>query len=551
MVTYNEESFRRFFERNFTYIEGFLRNVRRYGNRLAMVEAESGKTWNYRQLNAEANRLAHTLLSCGVRPGDVVTYQLPNCPEFAFIYLGCQKIGAINNPVNFRLSSGEMAYILEDSYSKVYIFDASIGSIAEEALRLSSHKPEKVVVVGEDEATEYSFAVTYDKFVSDASEADPKDPVSFGVNAFGESTRLYTSGTTGRPKGVPINNINEILSAHDAIMHLHLTPDDVLLNISPWFHRGGIHAAGPGPALYVGASVVAMRSFHPRTTLDAISKYGVTFVVGVPTMYKLMLEEQKKRQFDLSKLRGILSMGAPLDRALCIEMQEVFVPNIFNGYGTSETFWNTLLLPGDLPEQAGKAGKACIDDEIRVVRVYEDRLAEPDDMVAQNGEEVGEVIVKTFKGSYDYIHRPEELKKKVYKDWFYTGDLAVWDENRYITIVSRKDDMIIVGGENVYPIQVEEVIQEHPKVMSCAVVGVPDRQRGQALAAYIVKKDDSLTAEELREFLNRHPMLPPYKRPRYYRFVDELPMTATGKKQHYKLRERAAKDLEEKRLLRF
>lgn len=549
MSTYNEGYFREFFERNFTYIEGFLRNVRRYGERLALTDAESGRMWSYREVNAEANRFAQALLSKNVKPRDVVTYQLMNCPEFAFIYLGCQKIGVINNPINYRLSSGETAYILEDSLSKVYVFDASLRETAEEALRISKHKPEIVLMVGDDKGG--GGPSSYVEFVSEASAEDPGDPVRFGVGAFAETTRLYTSGTTGRPKGVPLNNINEILTAHDVIMHLQLTVDDVLLNISPWFHRGGIHIGGPGPAFYLGASVVAMKFFHPRTTLEVMSKYGVSYVVGVPTMYKLMLEEQKKRRVDLSRLRGVISMGAPLDRSLCIEMQEVFTPNVFNGYGTSETFWNTLLLPKDLPEQAGKAGRACVDDEVRVVKVYEDRLADPDDLVSQDGKEVGEVIVKTYKSLYDYYKKPEELRKKVFKDWFYTGDLAVWDKDHYITIVSRKDDMIIVGGENIYPIQIEEVIQEHPKVMSCAVVGVPDRQRGQALAAYVVKKDETLTVEELRDFLKDHPMIPPYKRPRYYCFVEQLPMTATGKKQHYKLREQAIKDLEEGRFVRF
>lgn len=550
MATYNEQFFRDFFEKNFTYIEGFLRNVRKYPYRCALIEAESGKTLNYEELNREANRFAQALFAYGVRPNDVVTYQLMNCPEFAFIYIGCQRVGVINNPINFRLSAGETAYILEDSRATVFIFDISLIDTVKLALKLSAHKPEKIVVVKRGDKS-CDFAITYEEFVASASEKDSGNPVDFGVGAFRETTRLYTSGTTVMPKGVPMNNVNEIMSAHDVIMHLHLTPDDVLFNISPWFHRGGIHIGGPVPAFYLGASIVAMKSFHPRVALEVISKYGVTFVVGVPTMYKLMMEEQKKRRFDLSKLRGIVSMGAPLDRALCIDMQETFTPNVFNGYGTSETFWNTLLFPTDLPGLAGKAGKACIDDEVRVVRVYEDRPAEPDEVVAQDDSEVGEIIIKTFKCSYDYHNKPEELRKRIYKGWFYSGDLALWDRGQYITIVSRKDDMILVGGENIYPIQIEEVIQEHPKVLNCAVVGVPDQQRGQALAAYIVKKDDSLTINELREFVINHPMVPSYKRPRYYCFVDVLPMTTTGKKQHYKLKEQAEKDLKERRLLRF
>lgn len=243
-------------------------------------------------------------------------------------------------------------------------------------------------------------------------------------------------------------------------------------------------------------------------------------------------------------------MGSPLDRSLCIEMQNIFTPNIFNGYGTSETFWNTLLTPEDLPQMAGTAGGAVFFDEVRVVKLYEDKLADPDEMIAKDNKEVGEVIVRTFKGVYDYYNKPEEIRKKLNKDWFYTGDLATWDEKGYITIVSRKDDMLIVGGENIYPVQIEEVIQEHPKVMYCAVVGVPDEKRGQAIVAYVVKKDETLKIDELKKFISNHPMLPSYKRPRYWRFLDSLPMTATGKKQHYKIREQALEDLKNGLLLR-
>ncbi|MGC8718928.1 MAG: class I adenylate-forming enzyme family protein, partial [Thermodesulforhabdaceae bacterium] len=351
--------------------------------------------------------------------------------------------------------------------------------------------------------------------------------------------------TTGRPKGVPVNNINEILTCFDTITNLRMTTDDVLLNLSPWFHRGGIHIAGPAPGLYLGATIASMRAFYPKPTLDAIQKYRISVIVGVPTMYKVMLEEQKKHPRDLSSLRALVSMGSPLDKALCIEMQEIFTPNVYNGYGTSETFWNTLLTPEELPEMAGTAGRASFFDEVRVARVYEDRLAEPEDTVAMDAQQVGEVIIRTLKSTYDYFQKPEEASKKVYKDWFYTGDLATWDERGFITIVSRKDDMIISGGENIYPVQIEEVIQEHPKVLYCAVVGVPDEVRGQAIVAYVVKKDESLTLEELKKFVASHPMLPPYKRPRYWRFVDALPMTATGKKQHYKLREQVLEDLKQ------
>jgi acyl-CoA synthetase (AMP-forming)/AMP-acid ligase II len=190
------------------------------------------------------------------------------------------------------------------------------------------------------------------------------------------------------------------------------------------------------------------------------------------------------------------------------------------------------------------------DSGIRPAVIYPDKFAEPEELVERNNQEVGEVIMRSLTGPYDYYNKPQERAKRVYKDWFYCGDLATWDEEGYLTIVSRKDDMIIVGGENIYPVQIEEAIQEHPKVLQCAVVGVPDELRGQAIVAYVVKKDESLTLEELKEFISKHPMILPYKRPRYWVFVDELPMTATGKKQHYKLREKVLEDLKKGLLMR-
>lgn len=544
MESYNIERFKEIFEKNFTYISGFLRNVEKIPHKTALIDTDTGKSWNYRELNEEANRFAHALFGDSVTQSDVVMYQFMNVPEFAFVYLGCQKIGAVNSPINFRLSSGEIAYTIDDSLPKVFLFDISLKETVREALKLSKHKPKRIIYVGQGEC---DFAISYNGYVKGKPSEEPMQPPQ---DIYSEVTRLYTSGTTGRPKGVPLNNINEVLNALDVIISLGLNKNDILMNLSPWFHRGGLHIGGPNPGLYLGATIASMRVFYPKPALEAIEKYKITFIIGVPTMYKVMIEEQKKLFHDLSSLRGLVSMGSPLDRSLCIEMQNIFTPNIFNGYGTSETFWNTLLTPDDLPEMAGTAGRAVLFDEVRVVKVYEDRLAEPDDVVKVNNQEVGEVIVKSLKGVYDYYNKPEEIRKKLNKDWFYTGDLATWDEQGYITIVARKDDMLNVGGENIYPVQIEEVIQEHPKVMYCAVVGVPDEVRGQAIVAYVVKKDESLTLEELKKFISKHPMLPAYKRPRYWRFLDSLPMTATGKKQHYKLRQQALEDLKKGLFLR-
>jgi acyl-coenzyme A synthetase/AMP-(fatty) acid ligase len=224
-------------------------------------------------------------------------------------------------------------------------------------------------------------------------------------------------------------------------------------------------------------------------------------------------------------------------------MIKTFTNKIYNFCGTSETFLNEMLTPFDLPEKAGKTGRPPNDDDVRVVKVYMDKLAEPEDMVRMDDVEVGEIAVKTLKGTIDYINNEKEFVKRIKGDWFYPGDLATWDAEQFITIKSRKDDMIIVGGNNVYPIQIEEIIKKHSKVYECAVVGAPDRKRGSIVVAYIVKKDDSLTDKELREFVNKSQMLSHLEKPRHYIFVKEIPTTATGKKQHYILRQNVLNDI--------
>jgi acyl-CoA synthetase (AMP-forming)/AMP-acid ligase II len=348
------------------------------------------------------------------------------------------------------------------------------------------------------------------------------------------------------PKGVPLNNINEIMSAHDVIMHFPLSPKDKTLNMTPWFHRGGLYSGGPNPALYVGAELIPLRHYDAAAVLDLVDKHEISFIIGAPTTLEGLCAEQQKKHRDLSHLKGIVTMGAPLDRAACIRYQKELTPNIFNGYGSTEAFWNTFLRPYDLPDMAGSAGRSCTDDDMAVVNVYFDRLAEPDDHVKKDNNEVGEVIIKAAgKCSYTYVNRPNEAKAKYHKGWLYIGDLGTWNEDEFVTIVGRKDDMLISGGENIHPVQVEAVLNEHPDVRDCAVVGLPDPKWGRVVVAYVVRSNPSLTAKEIDAFCLEHPMLAKYKRPRYYCFMDQLPMTATGKKLHYKIRERVVADAEQ------
>ncbi len=535
--------FRNSFEHEYTWLSGFMRNVRRFGNHEALFDPIADKRWTYSELNREANKLANAILESGVKKGSVVMFRLTNCAHFVFAYLACHKTGTVACPINSWIAPGEIAVTIEDSKPDVFIYHAECRAEIADALKLSKHTPKTLIAADDANSTDpVDGGMLYSDFVKNASTNDPT--LSWELTIYDETSRLYTSGTTGRPKGVCLTSINEVLSAHDVMIHFPLSPIDKTMNTTPWFHRGGLHSGGITPTLYAGGTVVIMRKFDPVLTLKYIENHNLTFVTGVPNVLTLLTIEQEKNNYDLSSLRGIVTMGSPLERAACIEYQQVLTPNIFNGYGTTESFWNTFLRPYDLPAMAGPAGSSCADDDVRVVKVYDDRKATPDELDARDSNEVGEVIIKSHaKSSYFYYDNEAESDRKFSDGFLYTNDLGTWDENGFITIVGRKDDMIISGGENIYPTQIEEVLNSHPKVKDCIVTAAPDRVRGELVTAYIVKGDESLTVAELEDYCRNSNMIANYKRPRYYRFITEVPLNATGKKLHYKMKEMAKADL--------
>jgi acyl-CoA synthetase (AMP-forming)/AMP-acid ligase II len=540
---YDPEGFREVFEQHFGYLAGVRRNSLRYASRPALHDPAGGRQWTYAQLWEDTGRLAAGLHERGVRTEDVVVFDLLNGPEFALVWIACQRLGAIAAPINFRLAAGEVAHVLDDSRPKVFILDSSLTAVGAEALWLADHHPSLVVGVNHQDWTSPVGAAI--PFAEILAPAGSEPPPAAERSIYAETTRLYTSGTTGLPKGVSLPDVVEVFSAHDVIMHFPLSPEDRTLNMTPWFHRGGLYSGGPNPVFYVGACAVALRSFDAATVLDWVAEHQLTFLIGAPTNLAMLAAEQQARPRELSSLRGIVTMGSPLDRESCLRYQELLTPRIFNGYGTTEAFWNTFLRPSDLPAHAGSAGRACTDDDVAVVKVYEDRVADPDDLAAQDGQEVGEVIVRSVKSGYAYVNNNEEQAARFRDGWLYIGDLATWDEERYVTIVGRKDDMIISGGENVHPTQVEAILNEHPAVADSVVVGLPDERWGELVLAYVVARGGvPLDAAELDRHAREHPMLADYKRPRAYRFIDEIPLTATGKKLHYRLREQALADVQ-------
>lgn len=541
--TYDDRMFIDTFEHEYTWLNGFMRNVHRYADRTAVLDPETGRSWSYRALNDEANRLAHALAADGCGKDDVVMSALRNCPEFTVAYVAPRKIGSILLSANANLAAGEMALLINHNKPTVVLYSANVRDVIVQAEEMCVWKPRRFVLCDNlDGAPVPQGHMRYEDYTAQMPTTEPER--RFRPHIYDEVLRLCTSGTTALPKSVPLNDINEVLSAHDVIMHYPLSIHDVCLNMTPWFHRGGCHSGGPCPSFYVGCAVVVMRNFQPQNALDWVSRYGITFLMGAPANLEMLSRAQEHSHRDLSALRGIVTMGAPLSRTDCIRFMQTLTPNIFNGYGTTETFWNSFLRPYNLPDGAGSVGGSCIDDEVRVVRMYDGKRAEPCDTVPCDGETEGEIIIRApEKTTYSYYHNDAVQAEKFYKGWMYTGDTGVWNESLVVTVRGRKDDMMLVSGENIYPTQIEEVIAENPKVQDCIVTAVPDKVRGQAVVAYVVAADDTLTIRELCEFCAKSPMLSRYKRPRYFAIVSELPRTATGKKMHFVMKERAEQDM--------
>ncbi len=475
------------------------RTAAEHGGRPALLLGEAITT--YAELDQASALVAGLLRARGVQPGDRVGIMLPNVPEFAVVYYGTLRAGAVVVPMNPLLKSREVGYYLGDSGAKLMF--GWHGAAAE------AHQGAAGAEVIEVDPASFAGLI---------GAAEPSPEVA---DRAGDDTAviLYTSGTTGQPKGAELTHAS--LSTNTEVMKtdlVQLTPDDVIFGGLPLFHSFG-QTCTLNTAVASGASLALLPRFDPAQALQIIAGHRATVFAGVPTMFSALLGVPDIASHDVSALRVCVSGGAAMPVEVLREFERVYGCKILEGYGLSET---SPVASFNHPDAERKPGS--IGTPIRGVQM---RLVDDDGNDVPPGEP-GEIAIRGHNVMKGYWQRPAETAAAIPDGWFRTGDIATVDADGYFFIVDRKKDLIIRGGYNVYPREIEEVLYEHPQVAQAAVVGMPHPQLGEEVAAAVALKPGStVTATELREFVKGQ--VAAYKYPREVWLFDALPLGPTGK----------------------
>jgi long-chain acyl-CoA synthetase len=457
----------------------------------------------YADLDDRSARLATLLLEKGFEPGERVGVMLPNVPEFPIAYYGVLRAGGVVVPMNVLLKRREIAFYLEDSGAKLLLAWHGFAGEACDGAADAGARPIEV------EPTSF------------ASTLDALEPAPGMVEADEQDTAviLYTSGTTGKPKGAELTHANLDRNAEvSSRTTCEIGEGDVVLGALPLFHSFG-QTVGMNASLRVGACLTLVPKFDPGEALETMQRDGVTHFYGVPTMYGALLHHPDRERFDTSKLRNCITGGASMPVEVLHGFEKAFGAVVLEGYGLSET---SPVACSNHPDRERKAGS--IGTPIEGVEM---RLLDEDDNPVTRGE-IGEIAIRGHNIMKGYWQRPDATEEAMRGGWFHSGDMARVDEDGYFYIVDRKKDLIIRGGYNVYPREVEEVLYEHPKIREAAVVGVPHDEWGEEIGAAVVLHDgEELAPEEVSAYVKER--IAAYKYPRLVWFVDALPKGPTGK----------------------
>ncbi|MBD3306712.1 long-chain-fatty-acid--CoA ligase [candidate division KSB3 bacterium] len=484
--------------------------VARYGRKKCLTYDQT--TYTYRVVNQKMNQVAHGLRKLGIAHGSRVGLLLSNCPEYIFTYFGVLKLGAINVPINTFLSSEEVQFILNDCEIATLITETALHETLKAVLPNLPHLKHVIVVDGEIPGT-----LPFQTFAKESIENPvvPDPPTNRDIAVI-----HYTSGTTGKPKGAMLSHKN-LLAAIDANTDvIKISHRDKIIVFLPLFHVFTFVVCILATFSH-GTRIVLLNSVKPfKRVLKALFRYRINILVGVPPIFNALANVDVPWFFRfINPIRVCISGGAPLTAEVLRNFQHKFQIPLLEGYGLSETSGGVCVNPLD-----GVQKPLSIGLPIKGVRV---KVIDEDDLEL-GPNEVGELLIKSDSVMEGYYHQPEETAAVLRDGWLHTGDMAKIDSDGYIYIVDRKKDMLIVRGMNVYPREVEEVLSSHPKVAECAVIGVPDKQRGEVPKAIITLKENvTATEKEFRRFC--HEKIAMYKNPKYFEFRDQLPKTPTGK----------------------
>jgi malonyl-CoA/methylmalonyl-CoA synthetase len=516
-----------------SFLNTFTDNARSYPDKVALEFIDPPlQRVTYAELDELVGRTASYLQSLGLQPGDRVALQLSKCLEFILLHLATMQLGAISLPLNLAYPPDELKYFLEDSGAKLFFaLDSSKDKIQtilpelpdlQECIFLNPSKPDEFLSLITNYQSPHGLPLRglRDTFLENHSEL-----LDHQAND-DTAIIIYTSGTTGRPKGAEITHGNLISNLQSLHVAWGWRPDDILLHILPIFHVHGLFVALHG-ALHAGATTLLMREFDARKVLQTLVDKQCTVFMAVPTIHSRLLDVPDAKQFDLSHVRLITSGSDRLPDEVFEGFQQTFGYTLLERYGMTETGMNCSN-PLNGERRIGSVGLPLPGVEVRIVDSATKK--------ALPGGEIGELEIRgpnVFKG---YWQQPEKTSESFTTDgWFHTGDLGYLEADGYLTLCGRSKDLIISGGLNIYPPEVERVLAEHPSVAACAVIGCPDREWGENVTAVIVlNRGESATGEELIRFCRER--LAPYKSPKSIVFRNELPRNAMGKVQKAELR---------------
>jgi long-chain acyl-CoA synthetase len=476
-------------------------SAERFPGNPAIRLGETGLT--YAELDERSARLATLLREMGLQLGDRVGVMLPNVPEFPVSYYGVLRAGGIVVPMNVLLKRREIAFYLEDSGAELLL--AWHGFI-DEARGGGGDAGAQVVEVGPAALAAALFDLKPAPDLVDTEEDDT-------------AVILYTSGTTGKPKGAELTHLNLFRNADvSSRTTSEISAGDVVLGALPLFHSFG-QTVAMNASLTVGACLTLVPRFDPGEALETMQRDGVTHFYGVPTMFGALLHHPERESYDTSALRNCITGGASMPVEVLRGFEQAFGAVVLEGYGLSETSPVSSSNHPDMERKPGSIGTPIEGVEMRVV--------DENDVPVPQGE-VGEIVIRGHNIMKGYWQRPDATEEAMRGGWFHSGDLARTDEDGYFYIVDRKKDLIIRGGYNVYPREVEEVLYEHPKIREAAVVGVPHDEWGEEIgAAIVLHEGEELAPEEVSAYVKER--IAAYKYPRLVWFVDDLPKGPTGK----------------------